>query len=661
MTPEEATRKLVELGYKPKPKAKEKASYGKNALNVLGEVGEDISKLGKGISSGYKSLSNTPVNPAFEHPGQAASGIFPALGSIADIFPAAYNALEYPVNKLSKIAFNNPDLEPDYAELRGGKLGSDLADLVAGKPKNEKEQSARNIGEAGWSFGNPEGLLSKAAGITGAKKLAGGVNDAIPSLPGNSAQQNLIQNIGKDADIALKNQKEAQNLGLNLRPAEASGNPIQAAYEGSLGTSKEGAQKLHEFSKDQIIQQRRVINELLDDVNPNAELVYDQARTLSQNIIEGKKEALREKARPYYEKSGSLELDDRTFSKIINDDPKIRKVLDEVYSDPDYAAGLKGVAPNSIRALDEVKKRIDDDIKVAQRKGENGRAKLLIASKNKLTNELDKISPDYKKARSIYSEDLPAIKTIEDSAIGKIANMNDEQLKNVSKTIFDPSVKDSKRIDMYRKEIIKEAPEIWYGLVRNDMEARISKGKVTGSKFYKNILEDENLYRHYQTALKNNPEALKKLHSVKSIFANLLPEKTAKTAAGQAKASLDVPRSSLQAAQKVLDNLFGGQYDNAAIDLITGNKWNKEFNQISNVKDSKLKVSMLTGLLDTINKEKQTPEQKQYSPEEADKMLRQMGYKPKDEQLNPTETETKIKAPTIEEESLINGDMGIKY
>ena len=57
--------------------------------------------------------------------------------------------------------------------------------------------------------------------------------------------------------------------------------------------------------------------------------------------------------------------------------------------------------------------------------GQNDRARVIGKSRDKLVAKLDEISPDYNKARSIYSEEMPAVKAIKEGEIGKIANLKD--------------------------------------------------------------------------------------------------------------------------------------------------------------------------------------------------------------------------------------------
>lgn len=545
--------------------------------------GEDISNLLSGLKNAPGAIGSH-ISSAAQHPGQVLAGIGTGLASIADLPALAYNTgRAIPKYVGEKISGEKGQEYTKLPYLAHG-ASTSIANLVAGEPDTKERQEARTFGEI---------VSPKAAKNVNAigSKVGGFAEGLVPNAK-RSAVNNLKQNLGVEAEQAIANKQAAQKLGINLKPSEASGNPLVAAEEGSRGITKEGALKLHEHGKGELIAQKTAINGLLDDIHASPEIVYDKVRDVSKTIINNKKIALQEKAAPYYAKA-ETQLVNKTF-----DDPTINNAIESVLKDPVYSQELKGVAPNSIKVLDVAKKRLDDDIGVAIRSGENHKASLLTKSKNNLVKEMDEVSSDYKKARSIYSEDLPSIKALEDSAIGKISNMNDEQLKNVSNTVFSSGAKDAKRIDLYRNEISKEAPEVWNALIRNHLEDKISKGQVNGSSFYKNVLQNENEYKNLQLALKGNPVALKKLHIVKTAFANLIGNKTAKTAAGLAKSSLEAPRSSLQYAVGGAKKLLFGNYDKAAVDLITGGKWDQELLALG----KKSKHAQTMGLADILKR-----------------------------------------------------------
>ena len=79
----------------------------------------------------------------------------------------------------------------------------------------------------------------------------------------------MLQNLSKD-ELAqvLKNAQSGKRLGVNLTPAEASGSPIAAKYEGRLGINPENERALVDFKGGQQERQGEAINTLLNKISP---------------------------------------------------------------------------------------------------------------------------------------------------------------------------------------------------------------------------------------------------------------------------------------------------------------------------------------------------------------------------------------------------------
>lgn len=78
--------------------------------------------------------------------------------------------------------------------------------------------------------------------------------------------------------------------------------------------------------------------------------------------------------------------------------------------------GEKPAAKGSLRALHDVKTALDDKIAEAVRAGKGGEAKALGATKDKLLNVMEKLSPDYAEARTTYaamSEPINAMEALQ--------------------------------------------------------------------------------------------------------------------------------------------------------------------------------------------------------------------------------------------------------
>jgi hypothetical protein len=129
---------------------------------------------------------------------------------------------------------------------------------------------------------------------------------------------------------------------------------------------------------------------------------------------------------------------------------------------------------------------------------------------------------------------------------------------------------------------LAENPDAWRKIVRNEMERRIDtkgehKTSNSGSNFFDKILSNDRDFNQFHEAMKGLPNAQAKLRNMRLAFKNLINSYTVKTAAGQAKSSLDVPRSTGQFISKQLQKIAGGKYDKAAIEIITNPDWDLSY------------------------------------------------------------------------------------
>lgn len=441
--------------------------------------------------------------------------------------------------------------------------------------------------------------------ITGG--LLGGAGSAIGEGLGGAygwAKNRLGQNLlkGVDQNAALEGKAAADRLGLSyIAPAEASGSPLAAATQGKLGTSGAGALKLQESGLNRIASEKNVINQFLDNVAPSGRNAASEVRQVSRDILSKKDKALSNAARPLYDSAYKQELSPEAY-KAITEDGIVAKAIDSVMKNPIYSNELKGISPNSIKVLDLAKREMDDQIGRSMRAGEKNATRLLQGSKKNLLTTLDEISPDYKAGRAIYSEGSKPVTALKESNLGKIADLSDRQLKTVSKTIFDPSETDPKTLAQLQKEISKANPEAWRSITRNEMERRLGaiKGDVNGSKFYNQILAKDKDFNQFLSATKDIPGATQKLNDMRRTFKNLINPLTTKGAAGQSRNNLGQSRNFLDAAKTQVSNFIGGKYDEAAVNFITNNKWDKEFNSIKNIKDTQERMAKLGELLGKI-------------------------------------------------------------
>ena len=273
-------------------------------------------------------------------------------------------------------------------------------------------------------------------------------------------------------------------------------------------------------------------------------------------------------------KAGPQEME-IIWPRAIRNDPTIRQAINKAL-DPEgpYYDEIQSFAPNSIRVLDDAKQLIDSQIEVAKRAGDEKLKRALTRSKKKLTNQMDKASPTYLKARRTYEKASIPITALEKSRVGQIARKTDEQAQTISQEIFDPKVTDQKRFIKIRQELSNESPEAWNALIRQEMERMLEKGEKSGENFHKSVLQDNRVFKKFQLALVGKPHLQKRLKIMKRSFARLSKEHGVHASAALAE-KLNIPSS-----QGVIKAIRDGIYDKAVVDLSFDNKWDDAFKKL---------------------------------------------------------------------------------
>lgn len=552
---------------------------------VTGNNWEGLQKTAANREADYARSAAT--NPSATLAGDILGNVGIGIGT-----GTGFNSL---AGKLAPIAKSSPYLQ----NILGGILGGGA---LGGAQYVEPEESRFLNTLEGAGIGG--GLSALIPGIGRALPMIG---RGISRTVGNANR--MIKDFLKDYTpdemrLALEKQAAAQRIGAKMTPAEAAENKIASKSEGRLGTSKEGERNLYEFKKGQKDLEDESIQRMIASINPNPENAYEQIRNSAKKIIDKREKALAKKARPHYEAAESQVIEPSKLQELTNNGI-IEKELKSVIKDPKYRSEIEGVDINSVKVLDAVKKRIDGLMNAAKEAGDKNDARLYREAKEKLVSELDKISSEYKKARGIYSSESPLIDLLRNRQIGKIAKLDDDQIKQVGNIIFDAGEIDNKALTRMAAEFNKENPEAWSRIIRNYMENKLSTNYVGrtgyhGTNFYNQFLANDKTFNKLQTALAHNPQAQQSLKDMRMVFKDITNQPTVKGANALAKSSLDVSRSSTQNAMNWLKNLTGGHYDKAMIDIITTDKWQKAFEKALKEPNKKDKEGNLLKLLDHI-------------------------------------------------------------
>lgn len=430
-----------------------------------------------------------------------------------------------------------------------------------------------------------------AKGIKGSKAVVGFLTPFIGRT--NTA---LIKKVGGDELLrsTLKKVEAGKRLGLDLTPAEATGKKQLAEIQGRVGRSPAGSKVIEKFGAKREQQGQSAIRQFLFNVSPEGSSANEAIRRSAKKMVGDEIHAMQKAAKPFYEKARRDVIPEENLKQLMND-PVIKKGYDDIFRDVTTIKESKDVDLNSIQMLDLAKKNIDDDIanEISSRAPNAFRIKVLTESKQDLVNVADTFSPNYAEARGIYEASSPAIEALQGSVVGRIANMSDDRIKNVSKTLFDTTQTDVKVLRKMSRRFSAEDPDAWRQVMRNEMERRLEQigADRTPSSFFDQILKKDRDFKLFMTAAEGMPGVRKALVDMRRVFKDLIPPKVSvKASAFRAGEGLSEARSETQARLRLLKEFGLDKRDKLIADIITNPRWH---DQLSNVLKTKKKADRL--------------------------------------------------------------------
>lgn len=286
-------------------------------------------------------------------------------------------------------------------------------------------------GQAGISAG--VGALAAPAGAYIGKqvsKLAGKAGEQIGRMTGKNAPNefvtpdiNEIVESTSQRQLAPKVGQEQKAIGKVVEAIKRDypdnwQQVLRAWQDGDVELSKLGGENVSRLAKGaaqyrsgEAVTKRYFENELPESV--------DRIRQAVNRNISGQEafyataddvlKSGRLKASPIYEKAHNSFVNPKN---PIIEKPEIAQAI--ATARREYPSELDGLPDNSVKVLDYAKRAIDDQIEAAQRQGNNNFARSRVDLKNQLLDELDNVSPDYKKARSISGDYLSVKKAMDD-------------------------------------------------------------------------------------------------------------------------------------------------------------------------------------------------------------------------------------------------------
>ena len=279
---------------------------------------------------------------------------------------------------------------------------------------------------------------------------------------------------------------EASNkTGIDLFQAQKTLNPTDLERQSFVAQLPAGAVKARDKLSMQNEQALAAVDNVLNNL-ASPESTGSSAsvfRSASQKAVENTKSIRREASSPIYKQAFRMQRDGSSGpidTKKLQ--AKIIEMSKQFDQEGQIAKNLNSAAKKILRADGDLQKLHNAKLEIDQTISSFGEGAVGNTTKyyltdvvKDLTDDITTQSPSYAAAKSEFQRLSGAVNKIQDSQIGKIANMDDVQLKFVSKRIFDPSETNPEIINSARKVINDADPAAWNAITRAEIERRMGR------------------------------------------------------------------------------------------------------------------------------------------------------------------------------------------
>ena len=344
---------------------------------------------------------------------------------------------------------------------------------------------------AGGDFDPGDIALAGGAAVLGqsvSEKVIRPLARKVKSKFGGEASKQIADDFDAIAPSIAAGKEASEATGIPLFKAQQTTIPTQLRDQAFIQQLPAGTRK----ASDELRKQNDFAGKAVDDalllIAPSNAVTSGPTtfRTAAQKTIDIAKQARSEAASPIYkqafrrQRKGKLSsINTSSLTTKIN---KMSKQFDpkgQIGVNLEAAFNKISGAKGNLQKLHLAKIEIEQTINtIGENSVGNTTKRFLTDVVSDLTEELKSQSPSYKAAVSEFSRLSPEVQKISDSVIGRIAKTKDDQLKNISRRMFDPAETNIDTV-LKSKKIINDAdPEAWNLLLRSEMERRIGSVKA---------------------------------------------------------------------------------------------------------------------------------------------------------------------------------------
>ena len=432
---------------------------------VSGVANQDASQAGEFVTNAQGAVQEITA-PQTQAGKQS-------LNTLGDLIQSGVDLVNFPISGLAGLIelISGQGLEQAVSTIKGIQ-DEGLGETIGGRVLDETNSPvaatiARTLPDVGLEI----------AGFKGLKNVKASAPDQISKAVQSEAERKAAL-IASDA---------AEKTGISLFPAQQTLNPTDIERQSFIAQLPEGAVKAREQLGFQNQQALDAVDAVLNQLAPASSVgaAAGKFRSASQKAIEGEKRIRREKASPLYNQA----FDEGAKVDLVPINDLIKDKLDDLPETGEISKNIKKaqqlikaktvkgkLVQPTLKRLHNAKIEIDQMInKVGEGSVGNTTKRELIGIQKELIDQINKASPLYKNASEEFGKLSGPVNAVVDSPLGKIANLNDAQLKQVAQQIFDPSETNPDVIRRAKQTIEAADPDAWNTILRAELERRMGK------------------------------------------------------------------------------------------------------------------------------------------------------------------------------------------
>lgn len=445
---------------------------------------------------------------------------------------------------------------------------------------------------------------------------------------------------GVSIDDALKSLSSAKEMKVTPSVAVTAKIPQMQTQgylmsRGSAG-SKVAADAIEDITKNQIPRMNADLIKVASGGSKSAEQYGQEVFAAAKDAVQKRANILKERAKPYYQASVGVDKSvpvDGAFKKVL-ENPLAVKALDDYRSDPYTltnvkssladlgvnAAELDKLPYNSTVSLHGARVHLRQLNDAAYRAGEGQKMKAIKKALNDIDEAIEASYPEYKSARTIYSEDAGALKALKDSPIGAMANFSDADFSKIADNLMTKDPQFIKKTIASFQRTGANSQKISDSIAGAFLKRKLEESTKNGVRFGDAVFKNEGSASRLKALV--GEEKFVKMEKINNIISDLLvtkniPSQSITAAAQSVKQGVSLPDGKIgiidMVRQKLSPSLFEIVQNNPAQaarynELLFTDEGTKLLEKITKGSETKIQdVDAVGGFLNAINRKDKIP------------------------------------------------------